>query len=66
LGRGGAGFSMPVPPNGVWGRWGASGDALSPQFISDVLDYIRHMVAELLDFLWHYLCWQMIRAMTYP
>jgi hypothetical protein len=38
---------------------------VSPQFIFDVLGYIRHMVVELLDFLWHYLCWPMIRAMTY-
>jgi hypothetical protein len=38
---------------------------VSPQFISDVLGYIRHIVAELFDFLWHYLCWTMIRAMTY-
>jgi hypothetical protein len=34
---------------------------VSPHSYSDMLGYIGHMIVELLDCLWHCLCWPMIR-----
>jgi hypothetical protein len=38
---------------------------INPQFYSDNLRYIWHMIVELLDCLWHCICWPMIILMIF-